>query len=119
MALEQEAKEAIELLKQKHSSFPQRCCKFAAREMHSRGCQIVSGSVIVDNYIGIGKVIELYHYWNYDQNSGLYVDITASQFNAHLSEGSLPEIALWRREEIPKCYTIIAEDLSLFQLSAF
>ncbi len=100
ITLESDAKEIRRKLEDKYP-FPLNLCKPPVKSMHARGYQIVMGRVYVDNYCNMGQpdVIPL-HYWIYDPCSKRYCDITASQFNIHLSPGKkLPEIYIWSEGE--------------------
>lgn len=112
MGLGEEVKEVYDDLCERISLFPYRCCMFAARAMHSLGYEIIAGSVELDNYCGSGKNHKIFHYWNYDPKSKSYFDITASQFNPMLKDSHLPEIAVWREEELPSIYKIFKRNIS-------
>ena len=106
MGLDEGVAKAYESLRAQNSLFPHRLCKIAALAMHSRGYEIVQGKVKLDNYGGIGIIIKLLHYWNYDPRSRLYFDITASQFNSKFIGEPLPDIAVWEEGHAPPIYEI-------------
>jgi hypothetical protein len=112
MTINANIRQARDKLKLQHSLFPYRCCKFATREMHSRGYEIVQGKVAVEDYCGIGEKKELVHYWNFDAEKKLYIDITASQFNIH-TKRELPEIHIFKEDEM---YSEIRKNLENYQV---
>ncbi len=96
MSLEVDMEETWNALKEQYRLFPYRCCKPAVREMYLKGYEIVAGVVRVDNYCNMEEPYELQHYWNSDPTIGQNFDITASQFNIHLSVSKqLPKFAIW------------------------
>ena len=97
MGIERVAGEVREFLNERLEIFPYRCCKFAARELHSRGLSIVVGFLKLDMYGMPPGDFDMLHYWNRDVESGLDVDITASGYNIYLSpEKRLPGIHIWK-----------------------
>lgn len=93
-----DAHEAYDELRNMIISFPHRCCKFAAKEMHKKGYDIVSGIIYLDNYCNMNEYKQLVHYWNHDKDSGKFIDITSAQFDIHLNK-RLPQIFVWKDEK--------------------
>jgi hypothetical protein len=92
--------------------FPNRCCKFAVLNMNKKGYGINQGVIRLDNYCSLGIDKEIVHYWNFDRESGVEFDITASQFNIHLSsERAMSEIEVWKKGE-NLIYVVNREDIS-------
>ena len=116
MGLAEEVKATYDRLAEKISLFPYKCCMLAARAMHSLGYEIIEGSVELDNYCGSGEDYRIPHYWNYDPKSKSYFDITASQFNPMLKGSPLPEIAVWREDELTSMYKIFKRDISPYEM---
>ena len=80
----------------RNESFPHNLCKPAAGLMCTRGYDIIYGSVRVDRYCLMNLKMKLEHNWNFDPERNLFIDITASQFNMHLSPGrELQDIEIW------------------------
>lgn len=110
MGLEEDALNVAEEMRAKIPTFPSNCCKLAVIALHGRGYRIVRGRVVVDNYCGIGESREISHFWNYDPATGRSFDVTASQFNIHLSRKKTPEILFWVRGQQP---TYIEEEVDI------
>lgn len=97
----EDAKEVYEELKKSNPLFPYRCCLAAAESLAQLEYQVVHGKVLVNNYCNLNIDKELDHFWNYDPTSGLFLDITASQFNIHLYQDDyLPDIYIWEKPNL-------------------
>ena len=96
--LEIKAKNTRDILKNNLKLFPYRCCKFAVIEMYEKNFEIIKGIVRLDNYCEMNISREIPHFWNRCSKTGKNIDITASQFNIHLSENKqLPDIFIWSK----------------------
>jgi hypothetical protein len=116
MALDEGVIQAYESLRANTPLFPHKLCKIAALIMHSKGYEIVQGKVKLDNYCCSGIHCEILHYWNYDPRSGLYFDITASQFNHHFHGKPLPDIPAWEEDNAPPIYKLCKRNISPYEV---
>jgi len=116
MGLDKEVIQAYESLRADTSLFPFRLCKIAALIMHSKGYEVVQGKVKLDNYCGSGIRHDIPHYWNYDPKSGLYFDITASQFNHYFHGNPLPDVAFWEENKAPPIYELCKKNVSPYEV---
>ena len=61
------------------------CCRMATRIVHLHvGLEELSGKYTAKTYLG--ERLKRYHAWNYDEERGLYVDVTQDQFLETLSD---------------------------------
>jgi hypothetical protein len=104
VGLEEDAQKEYDKLSSAGSSIPSWFCKVAAIRMSWKGYKIIKGLVHLDNYCGLGKSLDMVHYWNYDPDSGKEFDLTAEQFNAHIHGPPLPEVGIWYQESRPGFY---------------
>jgi hypothetical protein len=107
MPLEQDISDSLNILKE-IDFFPDNCCKFAVTHLNNRGYNIKVGYVHLDDYCNLGIEKDILHFWNYDKKTGMNIDITAGQFNNHLSKDKkLQGINLWKDDSQNDIYTEI------------
>ncbi len=116
MKLKTDALTVWQELKEMNNLFPYRCCRIAASRMNELGYEIVRGVIRVSNYCGLGIKKELPHVWNYDKETKIFVDLTASQFNIHLPKlEHMPDIYFWQENDIHLHDRYVAKKIGSFQ----